>query len=114
MDSTFIYPVTLHRGDATGSLIASWVADLPASMNTSDERVAVLYSSEGKFPQGLYLNKSNSNVWKYILPYSEICIAIINGSLIDVYYAVTKPNSGLPTTAKIWRNGVETDNPTFS
>lgn len=114
MDSTFIYPITIHRGGAVGSLTANWVAALPASMNTTDERVAVLYSSEGKFPQGLYLNESNSSVWRYIIPYSAICLGIIEGAAINVYYAVTNPNSGLPSTAKIWRNGTETDNPIFT
>ncbi len=114
MDSTFIYPVTIHRGAATGSTTAQWVASLPANMSNSDERVAVLYSSEGVFAQGLYLKESNSRTWRYLIPYDAICLGIIDGSSVDVYYAVTNSDSGLPQTAKIWRNGVETDNPTFT
>jgi hypothetical protein len=114
MDSTFIYPVTIHRGNATGSLTASWVASLPTNMSTSDEQVAVLYSTEGKFPQGLYLKQSNSTSWRFIIPYSAICLGIINGFAINVYYAVTTADSGLPSGAKIWRNGIETDDPTFT
>jgi hypothetical protein len=114
MDSTFIYPVTIHRGNATGSLTADWVSSLPTNMNTSDELVAVLYSSEGSFPQGLYLKTSNSTTWRFVVPYSAICLGIIDGSAVNVYYAVTTADSGLPSSAKIWRNGVETDNPIFT
>jgi hypothetical protein len=114
MDSTFIYPVTIHRGDASGSLTAGWTTSLPANMSNSDELVAVLYTSEGQFDQGLYLKQSNSRNWRYIVPYSAICQGIINGSAVDVYYNVTTADSGLPTSAKIWRNGIETDNPTFT
>jgi hypothetical protein len=114
MDSTFIYPVTIHRGDASGSLTAGWTTSLPANMSNSDELVAVLYTSEGQFEQGLYLKQSNSRNWRYIVPYSAICQGIINGSAVDVYYNVTTADSGLPPSAKIWRNGIETDNPTFT
>lgn len=114
MDSTFIYPVTIHRGDASGSLTAGWTTSLPLNMSTTDERVAVLYTSEGKSAQGLYLKASNSSVWRFVVPYSAICLGIINGSTVNVYSNVVTADSGLPTSAKIWRNGIETDNPTFT
>jgi hypothetical protein len=114
MDSTFIYPVTLHRGNAEGSTTAQWVTSLPVNMSNSDERVAVLYTSEGAFAQGLYLKASNSRSWRFIIPYDAICLGIINGSTVDVYYGVTNADSGLPNTAKVWRNGIETDDVVFT
>ncbi len=114
MDSTFIYPVTIHRGAALGSTSAAWISELPMIVGNSDEKVAVLYASDGFYPQGLYLTDTASRAWRFIMPYSAICTGILDGSSIDVYYAVEDPDSGLTDTSRIWRNGIETDDATFS
>lgn len=104
MDSNFFFPVTVHQNGVTVTNVAQWVAKLPLNppMGTA---VAVLYSTEGAQLQGMYLYDTQQFRWRYLIPYSNVCQAIIEGSALDLYYQVQTPVT-LPANTVSWRNGV--------
>jgi hypothetical protein len=104
MDSNFFFPVTIHQDGVSVVNVATWVQQLPIAPSLTSA-VATLTSTEGVQPQGMYLYDTNLFRWRYLVPYANVCQAIIDGSTIDLYYqveAVVTP----PENSLIWRNGV--------
>jgi hypothetical protein len=110
MDSPFFYPVTLHRDTSAGDVSASWVSSLPLVSGVFDS-VSVLTSNEG-VSQGVYV--WDGARFRYVLPYAEICAAIIGGAQVDIYYDIRSASLNIPPNVLVWRNGLPYSGTTFT
>lgn len=104
MDSNFFFPVTLHQDGISITNVASWVSQLPISP-PANTAVVTLYTTEGTQVQGMYLYDTFLTRWRYLIPYENVCEAIIQGASLDLYYQVETEVTP-PAGTTIWRNGV--------
>jgi hypothetical protein len=105
MESVFYYELTLHKGAVSSKVVAPVVKLLPPTPLT---QVMIVTSTEGNTQrQGAYLWDLEQEKWRFALPYQPICDAIIYGAVIDLFYDVSDPDSGLASNAQVWRNGIE-------
>lgn len=100
-DSAFYYSMTLHRDTSAGALSVPFVNQLPLVQDVVNS-VYVLVTDEG-IGQGVYT--WDGSRFRYSLPYTEICAAVIGGATVDIYYDVNTPGT-LPAQAQVWRNGL--------
>lgn len=103
MESTFYYPVILHRSDAFGGVIAPVIDALPVVQMVS-EQVVILSKSTGDLAQGLYV--WDGSRWRYAMTMQEISRAVIEGDSIDVYFALVSDVVGIPSAAHVYRNSL--------
>lgn len=103
MESVFYYPVILHRGASAAEVIAASANNLPIGHQNVDQ-LMILTSSEGNLDQGLYV--WDGSRWRLAMPYLEVCRALIEGDVIDVYYALDTDVTGIPPIAHIFRNAL--------
>jgi hypothetical protein len=103
MESVFYYPVILHRGASAAEVIAASANNLPIGHQNVDQ-LMILTSSEGNLDQGLYV--WDGSRWRLAMPYLEVCRALIEGDVIDVYYALDADVTGIPPIAHIFRNAL--------
>lgn len=100
-DSAFYYSMTLHRDTSAGALSVPFVNQLPLVQDVVNS-VYVLVTDEG-IGQGVYT--WDGSRFRYSLPYTEICAAVIGGATVDIYYDVNTPGT-FPAQAQVWRNGL--------
>ena len=110
MESVFYYPLTLHQGTASGSVVAPWVTDLPSGSGVTTQ-VVVLTQNES-LSDGMYL--WDGTQWRLVIPYVAIAESIISGAAIEVFYQMAAPYTQLPINATLWKNSVQTQGTTVT
>jgi hypothetical protein len=110
MESVFYYPLTLHQGTASGSVVAPWVTDLPSGSGVTTQ-VVVLTQNES-LSDGMYL--WDGTQWRLVIPYQAIAESIISGAAIEVFYQMAAPYTQLPNNATLWKNSIQTQGTTVT
>jgi hypothetical protein len=122
IDSLFYYPMTLHRGGVSASVLAPFVKNLPPVSGVVEEiYVRTQDSNPAGAPgfgvygsaltngvvsgQGAYVWDAIDNRFRFVLPYDVVCEGVISGSYVDIYYALTGTGATIPAGATAYRNG---------
>jgi hypothetical protein len=121
IDSLFYYPMTLHRGTISASVLAPFVKNLPSVsgvveeiyVRTQDTNPAGLPGANAYAPQaagvqgsqGVYVWDAIDNRFRFVMPYEVICEGVVSGSFVDIYYALTGTGAAIPSGATVYRNG---------
>jgi hypothetical protein len=121
IDSLFYYPMTLHRGTISVSVLAPFVKNLPSVsgvveeiyVRTQDTNPAGLPGANAYAPQaagvqggqGVYVWDAIDNRFRFVMPYEVICEGVVSGSFVDIYYALTGTGAAIPSGATVYRNG---------
>jgi hypothetical protein len=99
-ESTFYYPVDLHKDSGVVAALAPLLYKLP--LQAQEEEVAVLALGVGNLLQGFYVYDNNR--WKFAVPMQPISVSTITGGAIDIY-ANPSADVVVDTSATIYRNG---------
>lgn len=102
--SVFYLPLKLWRNGVEAQTVAPFVPALAVS-NKVRSTTVVLTESEGTKEQGLYVWTGSE--WRFALPLGEVSKAIIEGSVLQVYYAQTQ-DTPVPSGSTVFVNGGST------
>jgi hypothetical protein len=122
IDSLFYYPMTLNRGAVSASVLAPFVKNLPSVsgvveeiyVRTQDTNPAgqALQGVSGQVPtsgtqggQGVFVWDAVDLRFRFALPYTELCHAVIGGASINIYYAIDVAGPTIPGGTTVYRNG---------
>jgi hypothetical protein len=130
IDSLFYYPMTLHRGTISASVLAPFVKNLPSvsgvveeiyvrtqDANPAGQPSSNAYTSQAsgvQGGQGVYVWDAIDTRFRFVMPYSVICEGVVAGSYVDIYYALTGTGSAIPTGSTVYRNGAIYTGTTFT
>lgn len=85
-ESAFYYPITLHQGAGSGSVLAPLVTSLAREQNVADP-IVILSETIAYALQGLQV--FDNNRWRLVIPMPSMSQSLISGFGLDVYIALT-------------------------